>query len=162
MVIWVKEGQVYYSPKEGAQKVFLPNEVRATAVELDPRNNNYNGLTLEQVKELQKFNITSHKHEAIENGVLWDGILCDCSKQSQSDLSVISGTAQLKEQIGDSLFPINFKFKDNSFRELSKNEFYAMAATVGDYIQTLFANESAKFALIDAAITKEEVCNVTW
>lgn len=162
MIIYVKEGQVYYSPREGAQKVFLPNEVRATAVELDPRNNVYNGLTLEQVKELQKYNITAHKHEAIDSGVLWNGILCDCSKQSQSDLSVISGTAQLKEQMGSSLFPINFKFKDNSFRELSKNEFYAMAATIGDYIQTLFANESAKFALIDAATTKEEVCNVTW
>ena len=149
MIVWIKEGQVYYSPKDGAQKVFLPNEVRATAVELDPRNNNYNGFTLEQVKELQRFNITSHKHEAIDNGVM-------------SDLSVIAGTAQLKEQMGGSLFPINFKFKDNSFRELSKNEFYAMAATVGDYIQTLFANESAKFALIDAAPTKEEVCNVTW
>ena len=162
MIIWIKEGQVYYSPKEGAQKVFLPEEIRATAVELDPRNNGYNGFTLDQVKELQKYNITAHKHEALEKGFLWNGVVCDCSKQSQSDLSVISGTAQLKEQMGGSLFPINFKFKDNSFRELSKNEFYAMAATVGDYIQTLFANESAKFALIDAAITKEEVCNVTW
>lgn len=136
--------------------------ITSVAVELDPRNNKYNGLTLEQIKEIQKFNITSHKHEAQEKGVLWNGILCDCSKQSQSDLSVISSTAQLKEQMGGSLFPIIFKFKDNSFRELSKNEFYAMAATVGDFIQTLFANESAKFALIDAVTSKEEVCNVTW
>lgn len=128
MIIWVKEDQVFYSPKEGSQKVFLPENIRATAVELDPRNNEYNDLSLEQVKEIQKYNITS----------------------------------QLKKQMGGSLFPLNFKFKDGSFRELSENEFYAMAATVGDFVQSLFTNESTKFALIDSATTKEEVCNVTW
>lgn len=162
MQVWTKSGQVFYSPKEGAQKVFLPEGVGATAVELDPRNNPYNGFSLEQVKAIQKHNITAHKHEAQEKGVVWNGILCDCSKQIQSDLSVIANTSQLKKQIGESLFPLNFKFKDGSFRELSENEFYAMAATVGDFVQSLFANESAKFALIDAATTKEEICNVTW
>lgn len=162
MIIWVKEDQVFYSPKEGSQKVFLPENIRATAVELDPRNNEYNDLSLEQVKEIQKYNITSHKHEAQEKGVLWNGVLCDCSDESQNKLSVVSNAAQLKKQMGGSLFPLNFKFKDGSFRELSENEFYAMAATVGDFVQSLFTNESTKFALIDSATTKEEVCNVTW
>ncbi len=162
MIVYIKDGQAFYTPWEGAQKVFLSDDVRPTAVELDPRNNDYNGLTLEQVKKLQKYNITAHKHEAIENGVSWNGILCDCSKQSQSDLSIISNTAQLKKAMGESLFPISFKFKSSDFRELSENEFYAMASTVGDFIQGLFANESAKFALIDASTTKEEICNVNW
>jgi hypothetical protein len=60
------------------------------------------------------------------------------------------------------LSPVSFKFKSGEFKELSENEFYSMASTVGEFIQTLFANESAKFALIDAATTKEEICNVNW
>jgi len=162
MIVYVIGNQVFYSPREGAQKLFLPDDIRPTAVELDPRNNDYNGLTLEQVKKLQKYNITAHKHEAIENGVSWNGILCDCSKQSQTDLSVISNTAQLKKAMSESLFPISFKFKRGDFLQLSENEFYAMASTVGDFIQGLFANEAAKFALIDSATTKEEICNVNW
>ena len=54
MIVYIKDGQVFYTPWEGAQEVFLSDDVRPTAVELDPRNNEYNGLTLEQVKKLQK------------------------------------------------------------------------------------------------------------
>ena len=157
--IYIKNNQVFYSQIDGSEVIYLPDSLqRSFVVELDPRVNPFFEMPLEELKELQKYNIKPHRSIERENGVMWNGILCDASKESQNDYNSLI----LQLQISATSFPKQFKFKDENYREITTSEFQEMITTVAAFVASLYEKESQLFAQIDAAQNANDVIAVKW
>lgn len=157
--IYIKNNQVFYSQIDGSEVIYLPdNFQRSFVVELDPRANPFFEMSLEELKEIQKYNIKQHRINERDNGVLWNGILCDASKESQNDYNSLI----LQLQISATSFPKQFKFKDEKYKEITAVQFQEMVLTVASFVSFLYEKESQLFAQIDAAQNANDVIAVKW
>ena len=157
--IYIKNSQVFYSHVDGAEVVYLPDDQpRSFVVELDPRKNSFFEMELSELKKVQKFNISQHRDIERNNGVLWNGVLCDASKESQNDLNSL----MLQAQINPVGFPKQFKFKDGVYQTITIEQFQEMVTTISIFVANLYEKESQLYALIDQATTASEIIGIKW